>query len=213
MKAIVNLSTDRYKKGRERLQNSLQGNFDGDVFIFNSCADIGSPSHEENPYAFKIYAVEKIREMGYDQVLWLDASAYAIKNVNPIFEWLDKNGIFMEAAGHWTGSWSNQGTLDYFGITRDEAMQMPMYSAGFSGFDFKNPISVEFFEKWKNSMLAGCFKGSWSDHRHDMTCGSIIASKMGLVERWSGGGNFFAYIGEVYGIPKESVIFYVESGQ
>lgn len=209
-KAIVNLGTNQYSFGTERLRNSLQGNFDGDFYSFKHESEIGSPLHQENPYAFKIYAIEKMREMGYEQVLWLDSSAYAIKNVQPVFDWLTEKGIFMEAAGHWTGSWSNDATLSYFGITREQAMLMPMYSAGFTGIDFTNKISIDFFQKWKESMLNGYFKGSWANHRHDMTCGSIIASQMGLVEKFSGGGNFFAYVGEVYGTPKESVIFYVK---
>ena len=212
MKAIVNLSTDRYTKGRERLYNSLVGKFDGHVQIFTNEAEIGSPTHDENPYAFKLYAIDKMRSLGYTQILWLDASAYAVKNVQPIFDYIDKYGYFMEVAGHWSGSWCNQHTLNYFGITREDAMTMPMYSAGFTGLDFNNQTAIEFFDKWKSSMNAGCFKGSWADHRHDMTCASIIANQMDLVKNWSGGGNFFAYIGEAYSTPKESVIFYVENG-
>jgi hypothetical protein len=212
MKAIVNLSTAQYNRGRQRLVDSLNGNFDGGVFTFTSESEVGSPLHTENPYAFKIYAIEKVKEMGYTEILWLDASCHAIKNVQPIFDWMKEKGIFLESAGHLAGSWSNDETLNYFGISREQAMSMPMYSAGFTGLDFNNPISVEYFQKWKKSMLDGYFKGSWVNHRHDMTCGSIIANQMGLLEKFSGGGNFFAYTGEAYGTPKDSVIFYV-SGQ
>lgn len=212
MKAIVNLATSIYERGRRRLTESLQGNFDGTVFTFTTEDEVGAPPHLENPYAFKVYAIEKVKNMGYNQVLWLDASCYAIKNVQPIFDWIDQKGIFMEAAGHWTGSWSNDATLGYFGISRDEAMQMPMFSAGFVGFDFEKDVSREFFQKWKNSMLAGCFKGEWSNHRHDMTCGSIIACQMGLDKIYSGGGHYLAYRGEGYGEPQDSVLIYLENG-
>ena len=92
------------------------------------------------------------------------------------------------------------------GISRDEANQMPMFSAGFTGLDFANPIAVEFFDKWKQSMLDGQFLGEWSNHRHDMTCASIIANKMGLLKDYSSGGNYFAYVGSGYGEQKQSVI-------
>jgi hypothetical protein len=211
-KVIVNLSTNIYERGRKRLIASMEGKFDGSVITFTSESEVGAPFHGENPYAFKVYAIEKVRDMGYTQVLWLDASCYAVKNVSPIFDWIKENGIFMEAAGHWTGSWSNDSTLGYFGITREQAMQMPMFSAGFLGFDFEQEVSKEFFQKWKNAMLSGCFKGEWSNHRHDMTCGSIIACQMGLDKIYSEGGNYLAYRGEGYAEPKESVLIYLENG-
>mgnify|MGYP006276783461 CR=1 FL=1 len=216
--AIVNLSTPKYEKGRVRLFNSLQnGIFDGDVITFVSEEQVGAPKHTDNPYAFKIYAIEKAREMGYTSILWLDASCYAIKNVQPIFDYLHKHGIFMENSGHWTSTWSNDGSLAYFGITREEAMIIPMVHGGFVGFDFTQKVSQEFFEKWKQSMLDGIFKGSWKDHRHDMTCASIIGYQMGLEKIYSplssplrlGSGHFLAYIGDEYEEPQDTVIIYV----
>lgn len=167
---------------------------------------VGSPYHQNNPYAFKIYAMEYAHSMGYSQVLWLDASIVFVKHSKPIFDWISQKGFFFEAAGHWVGSWCNDRTLDYFGISREEAMTMPMFSAGFTGIDFTNEIAVNFFTKWKQSMLDGQFIGDWSNHRHDMTCASIIANQMGLVKDYSSGGNYFAYIGSGYGQPQESVI-------
>lgn len=211
-KAIVNLVTKGklgYLIAQERLKDSLENNFDGDAFFYKSEEEVGAPPHEENPYAFKIYAIEKVRDLGYDLVLWVDASVVAVKNVQPVFDWIKKKGLFMEEAGHWAGTWSNENALNYFSITRDEAMKMPMYSAGFSGFDFTNPIAIEFFNEWKQAMVDGIFKGEWSDFRHDMTCGSIIANKIGLLSKFSSGGTFFGYVGEGYAKPKESTVFHL----
>jgi hypothetical protein len=144
--------------------------------------------------------------MGYEQVLWLDASVVFVKHSQAIFDWIQKYGFFFEEAGHLVSTWCNDRTLEYFGLSRDEASTMPMFSAGFTGLDFTNPIAIEFFDKWKQSMLDGQFLGEWSNHRHDMTCASIIANKMGLVKNYSSGGNYFAYSGSGYGQPKESVI-------
>jgi hypothetical protein len=212
MKAVVNLSTPIYERGRNRLANSLNGNFDGTLFTYTNEAEVGAEPHRDNPYSFKVYAIEKVRNLGYTKILWLDASCYAIKNIQPIFDWMDEKGIFMEEAGHWTGTWTNDATLGYFGISREQAMGMSMFSAGFLGLNFENKISVDFFDKWKSSMLAGCFKGDWSNHRHDMTCGSIIACQMGLDKIYSKGGHYLAYIGEAYGKPQDSVLIYLENG-
>lgn len=210
-RAIVNLVTNGiYLRGQDRLNGSLNKNFDGFFLNFYKEDSVNAPLHLENPYAFKVYAIEKARQYGYNQILWLDASVYPVKDVTPVFDWLTEKGIFLEEAGHYAGSWAPQYVLDYFKITKEEAMKMPMFSAGYCGFDFHNPISIEFFAEWKESMLNGMFKGNWQEHRHDMTCGSIIANKQGLLPLFSPGGQFFAYIGESFGEPKESVCFHLK---
>lgn len=206
-RCIVNLATGKYIEGQYRLRHSITSN---DFISFQSESEVGAPPHHENPYAFKVYAIEKVRDMGYDQILWLDASIYAVKDITPVWDWLDKHDIFMEEAGHWAGTWSPQYVLDYFNTTKDEAMKMPMFSAGFLGLDFRKEISREFFARWKNAMLAGMFKGSWDITRHDMVCASIIANQMGLVDRYSTGGQFFAYIGPGYSEPKPTACFYLK---
>lgn len=227
MKCIVNLVTNDSSRieGQKRLRASLQGRFDGEFIGLIGEKSVGSPLQKDNPYAFKIYAIQHARNLGYTEILWLDASAYAVKNVQPIFDRIKFLGLFMEEAGHHVGNWCNDGTLAYFGITRDDAMQMTMYSAGFSGFDFTNPIAQEFFAEWKEAMLNGMFKGEWTNtnfsesrdsrckgHRHDMTCGSLIAEKHGLVKKgyYNPGGTFFAYIGPGYTNPLPSAIFHVQ---
>jgi hypothetical protein len=201
--AIVNLITPgipRYETGQKRLAESMakwkQRNVD--VFYFHSEEEVGAPKHSENPYAFKLYAIKKVRDMGYKKVLWLDASVVAVKDFMSIFEWIEDKGLFFEHSGWAAGQWSNQACLDYFNISREDAMKMPMYSAGFSGFDFTNPLAVQFFRNWWKAMEAGAFKGSHADHRHDMTCGGIIASKMNLVSLYAECTQFFSYVGPGY---------------
>lgn len=211
-RALVNLiNNDGYSAGKDRLAGIMREKHrDFGFFGYNSEVQVGAPLHKENPYAFKIYAIEAVRNLGFDQILWCDASVYPVKDITPVFDWLTKKGIFLEEAGHLCGTWSPQYVLDYFGITKDEAMQMPMFAAGYCGFDFRNPISVEFFAEWKEAMLNGMFKGGWDVTRHDMVCGSIIANKRGLLPLYSPGGQFFAYIGESFGVPKESVCFHLQ---
>jgi hypothetical protein len=201
--AIVNLITPgipRYKTGQKRLWESMAKwkPRNVDVFYFHSEEEVGAPKHSDNPYAFKLYAIKKVREMGYKKVLWLDASVVAVKDFMSIFEWIEEKGLFFENSGWAAGQWSNQACLDYFNVTREDAMKMPMYSAGFSGFDFTNPLAVQFFDNWWRAMEAGAFKGSHTDHRHDMTCGGIIASKMNLISLYAECTQFFSYVGPGY---------------
>jgi hypothetical protein len=210
MRAIVNYSTPEYIPGQNRLWASISHHNNIPIVTYKDLEEIGSPHHNQNPYAFKLYTIEHAQKLGFKKILWLDASVYAVKDVTPVFEWMEEKGIFMEEAGHMVGNWCNDFTLNYFGITRQEAMQMPMFAAGYVGFDFTNPISIEFFERWKQSMLDGCFKGSWSDHRHDMSCLSIIANQMNIINVASPGGQFFAYVGEAYQKPLETACFHLQ---
>jgi hypothetical protein len=209
-RAIVNLvnGNGNYLNAQIRLEHSAYNNADKsfDFICFQNESQVNAPPHHDNPYAFKIYAIEKLREMGYTEIFWMDASLVMVADFSPIWEWIWQKGFFFEEAGHWAGSWCNQDTLNYFGITKEQAMTMPMFAAGYCGFDFKNAKAQEFFAEWKESMLNGCFRGSWTDHRHDMTCASIIAHKHDMVKDYSSGGQFFAYIGEVYGTPLPTVV-------
>jgi|GEM_PF-1141392 len=207
-RCIVNVATGTYWKGQDRLLDSIRKYDPKSSGVFETVIPDNWLPHSENPYGFKIYMIEEMRGK-YDQILWLDASVYAVKDPQPVWDWLTQHGIFMEEAGHMVGQWCNDFTLDYFKITREEAMKMPMLSAGFIGFDFRRNVANEFFTKWKESMEAGCFKGSHKDHRHDMTCASIIANQMGLVNRYSPGGQFFAYVGPGYGPPSETAVFHL----
>lgn len=205
-RCVVNLATDKFRYGQRRLAEKMKSR-NVPLLLWGHESELFAPLHSDNPYAFKIYAIQAAREMGYDQILWVDASVYPVKDITPVFDWLTEKGIFLEEAGHYAGQWCNEDGLKYFGITKDEAMKMPMFSAGFIGLDFNNPISQEFFAEWKEAMLNGVFKGLWENHRHDMAAGSIIANKQGLLPLYSKGGTFFAYRGEGFGEPKETVVF------
>lgn len=212
-RAICNIITPipRYIDGQQRLINSLmqlETEFGDDFDVFTDIGEdsVGAPPHDDNPYAFKVYAIRKLRDKGYKQVFWFDASIVAVKSLNPLWERLSKTGVFMEEAGHWVGTWCNEYTLKYFNLTREEAMKIPMFAAGYIGIDFRTTVGQEFFAHWNEAMLNGCFRGSWQDHRHDMTCASIIAHKLGITHHYGRGGEFFAYIGDVYGPPSDTAV-------
>lgn len=192
---IVNFSDSIFKKGQERLVESLKDfNYQGDVILFNSFEEVGSKTHAEVPYQFKVYAIEKARQMGYDVVLYCDASLYAIKDVMPVIYYIIEKGHLMEFCGFNAGQYSTDLCLSEFNLTRDEAMNIPLHSAGFTGINFQNPIASEFFDKWfKSAQEEITFKGAWNNtekqcsqderclgHRHDQTTASIIAHDLGM---------------------------------
>lgn len=186
--------TNNYIHGLARLTESLRHNFDGELLAWVGHEALGSEPHEENPYNFKIHAFIKAMEAGYTSILWLDCSCYAVAPLEPIFDHIEKEGYIMQDAGHFAGEWSNDSVLKYFGMCRDEAMNIRMYgNAGFLGLDFTNETARSFFSEWENGMRKGLFKGAWTNTdnsesqdarcrgaRHDMSVGSLIAYRLSM---------------------------------
>ena len=219
-KCIISFANSRgnYVKSLARLSESLRNNFDGDFLAFVGEQSIGAPSHLENPYAFKIYAWYEAIRRGYTHILWLDSSCFAIKNTKPIFDKIDQQGYIMQEAGHLAGTWTNDNALTYFGISRDQAMKMPCYgNAGLLGLKINDPWPNHFFTTWAHSMDAGMFKGAWTNedhsqspdercngHRHDMSCGSIIANDLGM--KYESGQSWLQYGGVFDEVLNDSII-------
>lgn len=225
-KCVVSFANSKgsYLKNLHRLGESLSNftnpNFDGDFLGFVGESTCGAEPHEIVPYGFKIHAIKRAIEAGYQQILWLDSSVFAIKNIQPIFDRITETGFAFQDAGHWLGEWANDFTLEYFGISRDDAMALRMIgNAGFLGLDFTKEEPVEFFRRWHLSMQAGCFQGKWNNNdktesqdercrgaRHDMSASSAIIHNMGLFHLAYGGEEVLQYAGPYDQTLNDSII-------
>lgn len=222
-KCIVSFANERsnYLKGLARLGESLRNNFDGDFLAFVGEASCGAPAHEENPYAFKIYCIQRAIEAGYEQILWLDSSCFAVAPVQPVFDEIEKDGFIFQDSGHWLGNWANDQTLAYFGLNRDEAMNMRMIgNAGFLGLNARPSKPMFFFQQWKQAMLDGMFKGAWNNNektesqdercfgaRHDMGCSSALVHQLGLAHLMKSDEEWLQYAGPYDKILNDTIIF------
>jgi hypothetical protein len=205
---IVNFSTKEYKLGQQRLCKSLNG---CKKLMLDSYEIISSPSHSISPYEFKVHAIEKAK--AFDPVVvWADASLWRVGDISKIEEIILRDGFFGEEGGHYAGRWTNEFTRKYFNVTEEEMHQGPggitLFSAGLLGLDFNNDIAIRFFNEWKASGEAGCFKGSWDDHRHEMSCASIIATRLGL--KYQRGGKHLSYVGPGYSDPEKDTVFLLQ---
>jgi hypothetical protein len=208
-KVVISFYNGRgnYTNAAMRLLDSLYDFPDiADVQIFGGEETIGAPKHEDNPYAFKIYAFEAALRMGYQKILYLDSSVYAVRDYTRAFDLIEEDGYLMQESGHNVGQWCNDVTLQYWGLTREEASTMPMYgNAGMLGLDFRDSTARDFFRRWRKCMEDGMFKGSWDDHRHDMTNGSIIANAYRM--KYQPGDQILQYAAPEDPLQNDTIIF------
>lgn len=201
---IVNFSTPNYALGQKRLAASLNGY---KKLMLNDYTAIGSPTHKESPYQFKVHAIEAA--LNYDHtVLWCDASLWRVGDLDKIERIIKEKGYFMEECGHWVRDWCKPETKAWFDLKPEEEAKFHMFSAGLLGLNFDHPDAQLWFAAWKVSALQGHFKGSYENHRHDMTCGSIIAQRMGF--KYERGGSHLSYVGPGYSNPEEGTVFYLQ---
>jgi len=214
-------SKNKYIQNLSRLGESLRNNFSYDFLGFIGEKSLGAPLHSEVPYGFKIYAFKKALEAGFKNILYLDSSCFAIKNVDCCFDEIEDIGIICQLAGHYVGTWTNDFTLKYWGLKRDETMEMQMIgNAGMLGINFESQIGKKFFSLWEKSMSEGCFNGKWVNtdnsesederckgHRHDMSNSSIIINQMGIIHIAKGGEEYLQYAGIFDETLNDTIIF------
>jgi hypothetical protein len=174
-----------YQKKLLRLEQSLKGNFDGDFIGFTSYQDIGAPHHSEIPYAFKPFAIQKAIDWGYELILWCDSPIYAKQSIEPVFKYIAENGyLFFDNIGFSLGDYTNDKTLNHFGISREESFKVKMIMACCMGFSldfmpyFREYKRLELYPgEWDNDDLTESKDRRVKGHRHDQSVMSAIIYK------------------------------------
>lgn len=174
-RAIVNVSNRKYWRGQDRLLQSLKGKTDAEVLPFRFESQVGAKKHSESMYGFKPLAIEKAYNLGYRQLLWLDASMYVLRDLEPIFKQIEQDGYFWQDSGWRNDRFTTPSQKEYFGT--DEGT---MISSGVVGLDLTHPDASDFLYLWLGAMKDGMFNGSHEVTRHDQTCASLIIENMGL---------------------------------
>ncbi len=187
-----------YPRGVDRLVKSLEDvGWQGSILKWRDEYPPGSPTFEENPYAFKLFALEEAHRQGHRNVLWCDSSVWAVKNPEPIFTLIQDNGYYLWDSGYFCDVWINDKTLAGFGITREQAHDIHMISANIMGFDMESDLAKKFMARYRWAYEQGLFIGPhnkqpgdperppYMGHRHDQSSASLIAHELGLpLEQW-----------------------------
>lgn len=183
-RAIVNAHNDKgwYSKGQERLRKSLNGHDEALCFYPNFPNDLFSKSNGYNVKPSALYEAAKT----HSQLLWLDCSCWVIKDLQPIWDIVDSQGYYFINSNFNCSTYCNDKSLEYFGITRDEAENIAMISSGCFAIDLKTEKGALIYQIFIQSAIDNIFdNGTGSSdpryiaHRHDQSALSIILHKLG----------------------------------
>lgn len=192
-----------YPKGIQRLRRSLKVcGYDGDVLFWEGVLPPDAKPHSEDPYGFKIHALKHAISKGYKRVLWLDASIWAIKNPNKMFEYIEQHGYYCFKTGYNIAQSCNDKALDACLITRDQAEGMTEAASGCIGLNMQNNQALAAWLLWHHYYNEGLFHGSRNHdgqstdprflfHRQDQSAWSIAVNKLGM--KINDSGDWVAY--------------------
>lgn len=219
-RAIVNVAVGAwYPAGQQRLFDSIEERRENATRLFwRDSYPPSSPGHDAAPYAFKPYALEEARHLGFDQALWIDSSAWAIKPLDTIWSRITDTGWWLEPDGHIVGEWIGDHALRVLRLDRDQLLNTPLIEGKLIGLDFRNDVANRFLDEWLKAADDGAFSGHWTNeggqassdarcrgHRHDIACGSPIAERLGMTMQGRKAVGFPAN-----GDPGDEILFFAQ---
>ena len=109
-------------------------------------------------------------------VLWLDAGACALKSLEPIFNVIESEDIFLVGDIHLNKNYTHKRCVEVMNATEEELMDNQLWS-GLVGFKSDGKYSRIITEGWNYSQIEGCVDGFEDNHRHDQSVLSILSSR------------------------------------
>ncbi len=169
----------------------------------------GCPTQAQSQYAFKIFALRRVCDAGFNTMLWMDTAFQPIASISPLWEEIRAKGWYIQQQGDAVlGNWCSDRALQIFGICRDEAMQIPLCYSGLVGLNVKSWTGAKIWADWQELYERGSFDGPHQNtpgrgahpwgyklaaecstdprcqgHRHDESALSFILHRMGLRPR------------------------------
>jgi hypothetical protein len=205
---------ENYYEGCLRMLESLNNtNYDGDALIFSpdfkeeNVAElhyfkeggkiqgiVGMPTtekygicppHSTHPYAFKVYCIQAARERKYQEVIWLDCSVVALKNISLFTDLAWEIGLVVfDNQGCEEKTWTSDDCLEQLGVKAEEANYFQIDAAiQFWNFNRKKAVSIfEEYMKFCNDGISligksGSNRPEFNAHRHDQSIISAIIRK------------------------------------
>ncbi len=164
----------------------------------------GAAPHSVVHYGFKVHAIEEARRRGADRVIYLDIPCHAIRSMEPIWQQVERDGHFFMVGGDLLGNYADDRCLAQFDVSRDEAMEMQLFSGTIIGLDFRQARTREFFERLRDYAVPLYFNGTHNglggalprrlsedsrcwEHRSDEPYATLLARELKMEPTWRGG--------------------------
>lgn len=180
-----------YWKGQERLIKSLNlHGYAHDILTWTE--EWPNDNYDKScPYNVKASAFEEAINKGYEIIIWLDCSVWAINNPYSLLDVVNAEGYYFWSSGYNCAQVCSDNCLNYFGVDRDLAESFGDCSTSMFGVNMSNPQGKEFIERWIKAAKDGAFLGSrehdnqsqdhrFKFHRQDQAVASVIIGQMGL---------------------------------
>ena len=76
---------------------------------------IGCQPHREDPYAFKILALQRAITAGFRYILWMDTSFQPVASIENVWQSIEKDGWYIPRQGDaLLGTWSTDEALQIY---------------------------------------------------------------------------------------------------
>ncbi|HTF64552.1 MAG TPA: hypothetical protein VK638_17860 [Edaphobacter sp.] len=208
-RCVVNVATGRFVIGQNRLDSLLTV----PLVKWTDHLPPTSPAHNDVPYAFKAWALYEASKQ-YTTLLWADACIVP-RDLTPLFERIEREGYWMSRNGWTNAEWTAESAYEDLGITREENARIPHVVATAFGISLKHAKGAGFLGGYLRLAQANAFRGPWWNsnhpehgnnpgavpcgdetvrgHRHDQSCASVIAWKLGF--ELTEPPNWFSYKG------------------
>ena len=154
----VGVGKKAFRDSLFRLEESLRRvGFEGDYLCWSDQLPEGSPEHFDVPFGFKTHCFYTAKQLGYEEILWMDCVCIALRSLNPVFRLIQDNGyaLFNNNYSQMMGQWSSDEALAANGLTREEAMRIPELPCSVIGLNMRSPLALQFLDEWHQVMADG----------------------------------------------------------
>lgn len=157
-----------YSFGIDRLEKNLMYHGWPGSTMFWKDYPKGCPRHiGDGQYNFKVFCFNEAFKAGHKVVIWVDSSIYPIKDIMPIFDYVNDKGLFFFKSGYPLSATATDRLLSYIGCKREELVDVPEFATGVVGINIDNPLGAHFFASWERMMHAGLFGGDRVHNEED----------------------------------------------
>lgn len=167
MRSIVNVGTGRYARGSARLRKAVEHQC-----TFRGWSELLPewPSHQQKPYAFKAYGLERVAGQGFRTLLWCDSCILPVKDLDPLFEQIERDGYWIARNGwnnyEWTADSAYPDLFPACTVTaaRKENRRIPHVVATAFGVCLDRPIGWQIYSCYlKLAKETNAFCGPWTN--------------------------------------------------